>query len=437
VIDSLISRALEGFPELRSALESENNISGFELDFEVEFLIFLCSRFDGDLSPGETRFHARLGDHLGWSGAHRRLLAARVESLPGYDLDVLRISGHQPAFGEYIYRLAVACALCDGVLNHEERMFLEHLALHVLGGDPERARDLSAWVELGEEDQSPAPPATQAEKPSVDECLAELQGLIGQDEVKLEVERLIRFLEVQKARQKFDLKSAEFSLHMVFSGNPGTGKTTVARIIARILAALGVLTKGHLIETDRLGLVGQYVGHTAKKTDDLIRRALDGVLFIDEAYSLFAEKDQFGQEAIDTLVKRMEDYRDRLVIIVAGYPADMEEFMHSNPGLSSRFSLHLDFPDYTADELLDILMVFCAANEYQLDEQARTDLLADLGAELERSKKGFGNGRYVRNLFERAMRNHAVRLHMSEKPWDKDDLVTLSATDFNPNPNQQ
>lgn len=432
MIDSLISRALRGFPELRSSLESENNISRFELDFEIEFLTFLCSRFDGDAGPVETRFHALLGDRLGWSGAHRRLLGSRVDSLSHYDLDILKIASREPSFGEFIYQLAVACSLCDGVVNHEERMFLDHLALHVLGSNAERAEHLGRWVEFGEQADSPAPHETPAERPGVEECLAELQALIGQDDVKLEVERLIRFLEVQKARQKFDLKSAAFSLHMVYSGNPGTGKTTVARIIAKILAALGILKKGHLVETDRLGLVGQYVGHTAKKTDEIIRRALDGVLFIDEAYSLFAEKDQFGQEAIDTLVKRMEDYRDRLVVIVAGYPADMEEFMHSNPGLSSRFSLHFNFPDYTAVELLDILKIFCAANEYELDSKAEIDLTAIFSAELKRSKQGFGNGRYVRNLFERATRNHAVRLHMSEKPWAKEDLVTLSAADFSP-----
>lgn len=411
-------------------LEAETNIAAFEIDFEIEFLVFICSRFDGDISPSEVRFHALLGDRLGWSQAHRRLLASRVESLGSYDLGVLKISGHNPAFGAFVYQLAVACAICDGPPNHEERMFLDHLGRHVLGGDRERADQLHAWVELGQQGDLPTPPGEPVEKPGIDECLSELQKLVGQHDIKLEVERLIRFLEVQKARRNHDLKSAEFSLHMVFSGNPGTGKTTIARIVARILAALGILKKGHLVETDRLGLVGQYVGHTAKRTDDIIRKALDGVLFIDEAYALSGEKDQFGREAIDTLVKRMEDHRDRLVVIVAGYPADMKQFLQANPGLSSRFSLHFDFPDYTAAELLDILRIFCAANEYQLAPDAEAELLAALAVELDRAGKGFGNGRHVRNLFERAMRNHAVRLHMGKKPWDKEDLTTLSADDF-------
>ena len=428
--DPLVTRALRGHSELRATLEVEAKVARFEIDFEIEFLIFLGSRFDGDLGHSERRFHEQIAGELGWSGAHRRLLESRVDSLSNYDLDVLKIAARHRDFGEFIFCLAVACAACDGVINHEETMFLDHLAQHVLGGSSERAAELRQWVESGEESDPPAAFHEPIEKPSIDDCLAELHTLIGQDAIKTEVERLIRFLEVQKARRELDLKNASFSLHMVFSGNPGTGKTTIARIVAKILAALGVLTKGHLIETDRLGLVGQYVGHTAKKTDEIIRQSLDGILFIDEAYALVAEKDAFGQEAIDTLVKRMEDYRDRLVVIVAGYPADMEEFMGSNPGLSSRFTLHFDFPDYSAAELLKILHLFCTANEYQLAADAESELIASLEAELRRGAKGFGNGRYVRNLFERAMRNHAVRLHMSAKPWAKEDLVILTAADF-------
>jgi hypothetical protein len=432
VTDPIVTRALRGYSELRATLEAESKVARFELDFEIEFLIFLCSRFDGDVGASERRFHEQVAAELGWSGAHRRLLASRVEALSSYDLDVLRIAVRHRAFGEFIFCLGVACAACDGMINHEERLFLDHLALHVLGGNPGRAAELRQWIESGEDTGPPAALDAPVEKPSIDDCLADLHTLVGQDAIKSEVERLIRFLEVQKARRELDLKNASFSLHMVFSGNPGTGKTTIARIVARILAALGVLKNGHLVETDRLGLVGQYVGHTAKKTDELIRQSLDGILFIDEAYALVAEKDAFGQEAIDTLVKRMEDYRDRLVVIVAGYPADMEEFMLSNPGLSSRFTLHFDFPDYSAAELLRILHIFCSANEYQLAAEAEEELLATLEAELGRDLKGFGNGRHVRNLFERAMRNHAVRLHMSAKPWAKEDLVTLTAADFRP-----
>ena len=185
------------------------------------------------------------------------------------------------------------------------------------------------------------------------------------------------------------------------------------------------------VETDRLGLVGQYVGHTAKKTDDLVRQALDGVLFVDEAYALVAGgENDFGREAIDTLVKRMEDHRDRLIVIAAGYPADMKTFIDSNPGLQSRFTIHLNFEDYTATELVGIFKGFCEKNQYTLEASAEAALETQIAAELRTAGRGFGNGRHMRNLFEKAIRKHAVRLCMRKREWTKDELAQLTSEDL-------
>jgi stage V sporulation protein K len=265
----------------------------------------------------------------------------------------------------------------------------------------------------------------------LEQCLDQLRQLVGLETIKDEVNKLVSYIKVQKAREEHKLQTLGMSLHMVFAGNPGTGKTTVARILARIFKNLGLLEKGHLVETDRLGLVGQFVGHTAKKTDDIVRQSLDGVLFIDEAYSLLGGgENDFGQEAIDTLVKRMEDYRDRLIVIVAGYPEEMEKFVESNPGLQSRFNLHLDFEDYKADELLGILEILCKKNEYVVDASAEPHLKLLLQKVLSSNGEGFGNGRYIRNLFESSVRNQAVRLSLGEEKWTREELTQLKAQDF-------
>lgn len=240
---------------------------------------------------------------------------------------------------------------------------------------------------------------------------SELDSLIGLASVKKEVQTLTNFIKIQQKREEQGLKSSSLSYHCVFTGNPGTGKTTVARIVAGIYKELGVLKKGHLVETDRAGLVAEYVGQTAVKTNKIIDSALDGVLFIDEAYSLVGgSENDFGKEAIATLLKRMEDERDRLVVILAGYTADMKRFIDSNPGLQSRFNRYIEFPDYTAEELLQIFEVNMRKYDYHFGEGAKEVLQQYLENAVANKDVNFGNGRFVRNVFEKALERQANRL---------------------------
>lgn len=238
----------------------------------------------------------------------------------------------------------------------------------------------------------------------------ELEGLIGLNNVKQEIKTLANLVKVQQARKEEGLKNSTLSYHLVFTGNPGTGKTTIARIIASIYKDLKILKKGHLVETDRSGLVAEYLGQTAVKTNAVIDTALDGVLFIDEAYSLTDENDSYGKEAVATLLKRMEDDRDRLVVILAGYTENMTHFIMTNPGLESRFNKYIEFTDYNAEELFQIFMRLAHKYDYLVDEEAQQIIKDLINIEIESKDKQFGNARFVRNLFENILANQANRL---------------------------
>ena len=307
-----------------------------------------------------------------------------------------------------------------------------------------RSMDADFWgtplmeKKVTEKAEKPAEkPAAQAEKPEqkeeippkekIEDLLAELDGYVGMDAIKEEVRSLINMVQVYKLRRENDLPTTDMSLHMVFSGNPGTGKTTVARIMARIYHSLDILSKGQLMEVDRSGLVAGYVGQTALKTQKVIEKAMGGVLFIDEAYALNGKSENdFGQEAIDTILKAMEDHRDDLVVIVAGYTELMDRFIHSNPGLESRFNRFLMFEDYTPEQMVAIFKMQCKKGCYVLAEGTE-ELVRDFISE-ESADDSFGNARGVRNLFEHILVAQNNRLAKMEQVT-REDLMQILPDD--------
>ena len=307
-----------------------------------------------------------------------------------------------------------------------------------------RSMDADFWgtplmeKKVTEKAEKPAEkPAAQAEKPEqkeeippkekIEDLLAELDGYVGMDAIKEEVRSLINMVQVYKLRRENDLPTTDMSLHMVFSGNPGTGKTTVARIMARIYHSLDLLSKGQLVEVDRSGLVAGYVGQTALKTQKVIEKAMGGVLFIDEAYALNGKSENdFGQEAIDTILKAMEDHRDDLVVIVAGYTELMDRFIHSNPGLESRFNRFLMFEDYTPEQMVAIFKMQCKKGCYVLAEGTE-ELVRDFISE-ESADDSFGNARGVRNLFEHILVAQNNRLAKMEQVT-REDLMQILPDD--------
>lgn len=283
---------------------------------------------------------------------------------------------------------------------------------------------------------TPPPGETRGDAPGRDSggaaataaALWELDQLVGLSGVKKIVEEIRAYIEIGRQRAEHHLKSEQLVLHMIFSGNPGTGKTTVARLLGRLFRGMGVLSRGHLIEVERADLVGEYIGHTALKTREQVRKALGGLLFVDEAYSLGrgGTKD-FGKEAIDVLVKAMEDHRHDFVLILAGYRREMASFLKLNPGLSSRFPIQIAYPDYSVGELLEIAELMARKRHYSFSEGARKQLRRTLIGR--QGELDFSNARLVRNLLERAIRRQALRLSRRERPG-REELIILEETDL-------
>ncbi len=356
-----------------------------------------------------------------------------------------------------IIRMANLVAKCDGsVLPSEEaalRTIQEELAsaFHLLALDrpsspapvatpPQHLAQKLDWTGGDKSSSSKSPPAKPAPPIPPDnrtpeqrltDVLAELEALIGLGNIKEEVRTLTNFLRMQQQRVSLGLPKTDISLHLVFRGNPGTGKTTVARIVGRIYAAMGLLAQGHLVETDRSGMVAEFAGQTSPKTHRKIDEALDGILFIDEAYSLVAEskEDPYGSEAVQALVKRMEDDRIRLAVIAAGYSEPMDDLLATNPGLSSRFGTQFTFPDYTPAELGAIFEAFCEKGHYQIPAATRAKILLGLKYLHDVRDEHFGNGRLARNLFERAIRKLANRI-VGIAPLTKELLTRFEPEDI-------
>lgn len=345
-------------------------------------------------------------------------------------------------------RLGNLVAKCDGEMMPEEEVALHtmqraiDMALHpaqpdqILADLGPHQNSNSNQAQQQKQAQQELPPQVAHQSDATPEerlalALEELDSLIGLHAVKERVKSYTNFLKLQEQRRKAGLSTMPISLHMSFVGNPGTGKTTVARIIGQILGALGTLSRGHVVETDRSGLVAEYAGQTATKTNKLCDSALNGVLFIDEAYSLIdsSGEDAYGREAVQTLLKRMEDNRSQLAVILAGYNEEMESLIRSNPGLSSRINTTIEFEDYSPVELGKIFYVLCEQNEYRLSGEARYRLLIGFDYLHKQRDRHFGNGRLARNTFEDSVRKLADRIvkipNLSEEL-----LTSLSAEDI-------
>jgi Cdc6-like AAA superfamily ATPase len=415
------------------AVEAYNLVAAFidadgrHTDDELwAFIAAFAPRFDTTLQhakPADVRSAHLVDGKAAWLDTPTTLF----QILAAHDAT----SGSQLAKQYYDRALAIAHVVCSlddlpsegelQALGRYRSMLLTHLPQAATPGAPTEATPAPPG------EPAPEPPKLEPARP-LPELMKELDDLVGLDAVKREVKLVADLIQVQNLRKQRGLKVAENSRHLVFTGNPGTGKTTVARLLAQIYRTLGVVQRGHLIETDRAGLVAGFVGQTALQVKKVFESALGGVLLIDEAYALARGGDRdFGQEAIDTIVKLIEDHRDDIVVIAAGYPDEMDTFINSNPGLKSRFPKTIHFPDYTTDELIDIFKSLCEKSGYVCTDGARGRIRAFFDAQPR--DKGFGNGRLARNLFEAAVAGQATRVVGMKDPTNAQ-LQSLTARDL-------
>ncbi len=341
-------------------------------------------------------------------------------------------SDHAEVYYQRTMEVAHVIASLDVVTSSDELRAIAQLRTRLLAGLRERREDGHSLAPR-EPAAADVPPASEnPPERSMEELLAELDDLVGLEAVKDRVHLVADFLRVQQLREERGLPAVETSHHLVFTGNPGTGKTTVARLLAQIFRTLGVVDRGHLVEVDRSGLVAGYVGQTAPKVTAAFDAADEGMLFIDEAYTLVrGGENDFGREAIDQIVKLIEDRRDRVVLVAAGYPVEMDAFLSANPGLNSRLPTVIEFPDYDTDELVRIVELMGDKKQYHLSGEARA-AVAELIGSVPKGK-GFGNARLARNIFEAAINRHATRVITIDEP-DEADLTTITAEDVPADP---
>jgi len=384
----------------------------YQFEFALTFVWYIELKEELDITPLDVIDH--------WGHYEDKTKKTIIQSI----FDCSHSFNHFESF-HFLYTLNIEEPLKKKISNNLEMLFIDYYGLIVnVDGflsdlEKEKYEKFKQLIKLDYSNLKIELNDDVAKSDSLEATLKELDELIGLGDIKNEVKSLINFVKINQLRKSKGLPDVSLSLHSVFYGPPGTGKTTIARLISKAFKSMGLLKKGHLVETDRSQLVAGYVGQTAIKTKEILDQALDGVLFIDEAYSLNASDNDYGKEAIDTILKYMEDNRDRLIVIVAGYENEMADFINSNPGLKSRFNKYFYFPNFSGSELLDILISIIQKNKFSITEDAKNNLFYTINDALYKEGKHFGNARYVRNLYEKIVQNQFLRVSQMENIDDK------------------